>query len=60
MPYVFLLLLMACHILFYKENQNVLTENKVNLQYDYLGEGTNDIADLDKYKFPELPRGTRD
>ena len=31
-----------------------LTENKVNLQYDYLGEGTNDIADLDKYKFPEL------
>lgn len=32
-----------------------LTENKVNLQYDYLGEGTNDIADLDKYKFPELP-----
>ena len=32
-----------------------LTENKVNLQYDYLGEGTNDIADLDKYKFPQLP-----
>lgn len=32
-----------------------LTENKVNLQYDYLGEGTNDIADLDKYKFPNLP-----
>lgn len=32
-----------------------LTENKVNLQYDYLGEGTNDVADLDKYKFPNLP-----
>ena len=32
-----------------------LTENKVNLQYDYLGEGTDDLADLDKYKFPKLP-----
>lgn len=32
-----------------------LTENKVNLQYDYLGEGTDDVADLDKYKFPNLP-----
>lgn len=32
-----------------------LTENKVNFQYDHLGVGTDDIADLDKYKFPNLP-----
>ena len=32
-----------------------LTENKVNFQYDHLGAGTDDIADLDKYKFPNLP-----
>lgn len=32
-----------------------LTENKVNFQYDYLGEGMDDVADMDKYKFPVLP-----